>query len=275
MGFIRPNSGDRQPDGPPVPPPPRLMSQPSMAKRKAGGAVETIKTVVYAMLIAVGIRTVAFEPFNIPSGSMIPTLLVGDYLFVSKYSYGYSRFSLPLSPPLFSGRIFGHPPQRGDVAVFKLPRDTSVDYIKRIIGLPGDRIQMKGGQLFINGKQVDRQPDGEYIAEGDGPKMLLKRYIETLPDSGVKHEILKASDDQPLDNTQEYHVPDGYVFAMGDNRDNSLDSRVQNAVGFIPLENLVGRAEFLFFSVDATAPWWEVWEWPFEIRWSRLFTSIT
>jgi signal peptidase I len=246
-----------------------------MAKRKSGGIVETIKTVVYAMLIAIGIRTVAFEPFNIPSGSMIPTLLVGDYLFVSKYSYGYSRFSLPLSPPLFSGRIFGSPPQRGDVAVFKLPRDTSVDYIKRIIGLPGDRIQMKGGQLFINGKQVDRQPDGEYIAEGDGPKMLLKRYVETLPDSGVKHLILKASDDQPLDNTQEYKVPDGYVFAMGDNRDNSLDSRVLNAVGFIPLENLVGRAEFLFFSVDATAPWWEVWEWPFEIRWSRLFTSIT
>jgi signal peptidase I len=245
-----------------------------MAKRKSGGIVETIKTVVYAMLIAIAIRTVAFEPFNIPSGSMIPTLLVGDYLFVSKYSYGYSRFSLPLSPPLFSGRIFGSLPVRGDVAVFKLPRDTSVDYIKRIIGLPGDRIQMKGGQLFINGTQVERTPDGDYVADGDGPKMLLKRYVETLP-GGRQHFILKASDDQPLDNTQEYKVPDGYVFAMGDNRDNSLDSRVQNAVGFIPLENLVGRAEFLFFSVDATAPWWEVWEWPFEIRWSRLFSGIT
>jgi signal peptidase I len=244
-----------------------------MAKRKSGGIVETIKTVVYAMLIAIVIRTVAFEPFNIPSGSMIPTLLVGDYLFVSKYSYGYSRFSLPLSPPLFSGRVFGRLPARGDVAVFKLPRDTSVDYIKRIIGLPGDRIQMKGGQLFINGQQVDRQADGDYVADGDGPKMLLKRYIETLP-GGRQHPILKASDDQPLDNTQEYKVPEGYVFAMGDNRDNSLDSRVLNAVGFIPLENLVGRAEFLFFSVDATAPWWEVWEWPFEIRWSRLFTAI-
>jgi len=245
-----------------------------MAKRKSGGIVETIKTVVYAMLIAIGIRTVAFEPFNIPSGSMIPTLLVGDYLFVSKYSYGYSRFSLPLSPPLFSGRVFGHPPERGDVAVFKLPRDTSVDYIKRIIGLPGDRIQMIHGQLFINGTQVQRDPIGDYVADGDGPKMLLKEYIETLP-GGRRHDILKASDDQPLDNTQEYKVPDGYVFAMGDNRDNSLDSRVQNAVGFIPLENLVGRAEFIFFSVDATAPWWEVWEWPFEIRWSRLFSGIT
>ena len=250
------------------------MSQPSMAKRKSGGIVETIKTVVYAMLIAIGIRTVAFEPFNIPSGSMIPTLLVGDYLFVSKDSYGYSRFSLPLSPPLFSGRIFGHPPERGDVAVFKLPRDTSVDYIKRIIGLPGDRIQMIHGQLFINGTQVQRDPIGDYVADGDGPKMLLKEYVETLP-GGRRHDILKASDDQPLDNTQEYKVPDGYVFAMGDNRDNSLDSRVQNAVGFIPMENLVGRAEFIFFSVDATAPWWEVWEWPFEIRWSRLFSGIT
>jgi signal peptidase I len=244
-----------------------------MAKRKSGGIAETIKTVVYAMLIAIVIRTVAFEPFNIPSGSMIPTLLVGDYLFVSKFSYGYSKYSLPLSPPLFSGRVFGSLPERGDVAVFKLPRDPSVDYIKRIIGLPGDRIQMKGGQLFINGQQVERQPDGDYVAEGDGPKMLLKRYIETLP-GGRQHLILKASDDQPLDNTQEYKVPEGYVFAMGDNRDNSLDSRVLNAVGFIPVENLVGRAEFLFFSVDATSPWWEVWEWPFEIRWSRLFTGI-
>jgi signal peptidase I len=275
VGFIRSTSGDRTPDGPAIRPTPRLMSQPSMAKRKAGGIVETIKTVVYAMLIAIAIRTIAFEPFNIPSGSMIPTLLVGDYLFVSKYSYGYSRYSLPLSPPLFSGRVFGHPPERGDVAVFKLPRDTSVDYIKRIVGLPGDTIQMIHGQLFINGKQVERQPADppEYVAEGDGPKMLLKQYLETLP-GGHEHLILKASDDQPLDNTQEYKVPEGYVFAMGDNRDNSLDSRVLNAVGFIPEENLVGRAEIIFFSVDATAPWWAVWEWPFEIRWSRLFSTI-
>ena len=245
-----------------------------MAKRKSGGIVETVKTVIYAIVIAVVIRTVAFEPFNIPSGSMIPTLLVGDYLFVSKFSYGYSRFSLPsfLQVP-FHGRIFGSLPHRGDVAVFKLPRDNSTDYIKRIVGLPGDRIQMIHGQLFINGEQVPRQPDGDYIAEGDGPKMLLKRYIESLP-NGAKHPILKASDDQPLDNTQEYKVPDGYVFAMGDNRDNSLDSRVLNAVGFVPVENLVGRAEFIFFSIDATSPWWEVWEWPFEIRWWRLFTGI-
>ncbi|MBV9747619.1 MAG: signal peptidase I [Acetobacteraceae bacterium] len=243
------------------------------AARKSGGLLENVKTIVYAALIAVLIRTVLFEPFNIPSGSMIPTLLVGDYLFVSKYSYGYSRFSFPFSPPLFSGRVLGSLPRRGDVAVFKLPRDTSVDYIKRIIGLPGDRIQMRAGELYINGTQVQREPVGDYTATGDGPPMELKRYQETLP-NGVKHSILKASDDGPLDNTQDYTVPDGYVFAMGDNRDNSLDSRVLNAVGYIPVENLVGRAEFIFFSVDAEAPWWEVWEWPLEIRWGRLFTGI-
>jgi len=250
------------------------MAQNITARRTSGGLAENVKTIVYAILIAVAIRTVAFEPFNIPSGSMIPTLLVGDYLFVSKYSYGYSHYSLPLSPPLFHGRIFGQLPQRGDVAVFKLPRDPSQDYIKRIIGLPGDRIQMKAGQLYINGEMVKRRPAGEYIAEGDGPRMLLKRYLEILP-GGREHYILKATDDGPLDNTQEYKVPEGYVFAMGDNRDNSLDSRVLNAVGFVPVENLVGRAEFIFLSIGGSASLWEFWEWPFEIRWRRLFTGIS
>ena len=247
-----------------------------MAKRTNDGWLENIKTLLFAGLIAIGIRTVAYEPFNIPSGSMIPTLLVGDYLFVSKFSYGYSRYSLPFSPPLFSGRIFGRLPDRGDVAVFKLPRDNSTDYIKRIVGLPGDRMQMRGGQLYINGQMLPRQPAGEFIAEGEGMRMQLRRYIETLP-NGVKHPILKASDDQPLDNTPEYVVPAGNVFAMGDNRDNSLDSRVmdpRNGVGFVPVENLVGRAEFIFFSIDARYPWWQIWQWPFEIRWSRLFSGV-
>ncbi len=244
-----------------------------MTSRSTGTLLENVKTIVYAGLIAIGIRTVAFEPFNIPSGSMIPTLLVGDYLFVSKYSYGYSKYSLPLSPPLFSGRIFGKVPVRGDVAVFKLPKDNATDYIKRIVGLPGDTIQMRGGQLYINGTMVNRVADGDAIADGDGPRMLLKRYIETLP-NGRKHPILKASDNEQLDNTPLYAIPQGYVFAMGDNRDNSSDSRVMNSVGFIPLENLVGRAEFIFFSIDATSPWWAVWDWPFEIRWSRIFSGI-
>jgi len=244
-----------------------------MAKKKSGGWLESLKTIVYAGLIAIGIRTVAFEPFNIPSGSMIPTLLVGDYLFVSKYSYGYSRYSMPFGPDLFEGRIFGRLPERGDVAVFKLPRDTSQDYIKRIIGLPGDRIQVRNGILHVNGQAVKREFLGPYVAEGDGPRLTVRLFREILP-NGVAHQIIEQSDDGPLDNTPEFRVPDGYLFAMGDNRDNSLDSRVQNAVGFVPVQNLVGRAEFIFFSVDGSAAWWEVWAWPFAIRWGRLLTGV-
>ncbi len=153
----------------------------SKPKRAQHALVENIKTLVYAGLIAVAVRTVAFEPFNIPSGSMIPTLLVGDYLFVSKYSYGYSRFSLPFSPPLFSGRIFESVPDRGDVAVFKYPRDNSTDYIKRIIGLPGDRVQMRQGQLYINGQLCARTPMGTFEAKDAGIRMALARFQETLP----------------------------------------------------------------------------------------------
>jgi signal peptidase I len=245
-----------------------------MAKKKSGGGwLESAKTVVYAALIAIGIRTVAFEPFNIPSGSMIPTLLVGDYLFVSKYSYGYSRYSLPFGPNLFEGRIFGRLPSRGDVAVFKLPRDTSQDYIKRVIGLPGDRVQVRGGLLYLNGQQVRREFLGPYVVEGDGPRLSVRLYRETLPND-VSHQIIEQTDDGPLDNTQEFRVPEGFLFCMGDNRDNSLDSRVQNAVGFVPVQNLVGRAEFIFFSVDGSAAWWEVWAWPMSIRWGRLFTGV-
>ena len=241
-----------------------------------GSAFEFVKTIVYAVLIALLLRTLAFEPFNIPSGSMIPTLLIGDYLFVSKYSYGYSRFALPFSPNVFSGRIFGSLPKRGDVVVFKLPRDTSIDYIKRIVGLPGDTVQVKAGQLFINGQQVPRQYAGDYTVEGDGPRMEDKEYTETLPGggSGAKHLVIKEFDQGGMNDTEEYHVPPGYVFAMGDNRDNSEDSRYLNEVGFIPVENLVGKAQIIFFSIDAQAPWWEFWEWPFEIRWSRLLSAI-
>jgi signal peptidase I len=245
----------------------------SMAKRKSGTLVENVKTIVYAVLIAVVIRTFAYEPFNIPSGSMIPTLLIGDYLFVSKFSYGYSHYSLPFAPPLFSGRIFGRLPTRGDVAVFKYPRDDTVDYIKRIVGLPGDHIQVKQGQLYINGTLVPREPAGEYAANEDGIRMALRRYLETLP-GGVQHYVVKENDEGEMNNTQEYVVPPDHVFAMGDNRDNSADSRFVNGVGFVPVENLVGRAEIIFFSIDAQAPFWQFWEWPFEIRWSRLLMSI-
>ena len=251
----------------------------TMAKKRAqGGWIESLKTIVYAALIAVGIRTVAFEPFNIPSGSMIPTLQVGDYLFVSKYSYGYSRASLPFGLNLFSGRILGSLPARGDVAVFKLPRDGVTDYIKRIVGLPGDRLQMRGGQLFINGQLVPRELQGPYVVEGDGPRMTVRRFRETLPPSAGAaaraHDILEISDDGPFDNTAEFVVPANHVFAMGDNRDNSLDSRATSAVGFVPVDNLVGRAEFIFFSWDGSANWYEVWNWPFAVRWGRIFSGV-
>jgi signal peptidase I len=250
-------------------------------KKASGGLLETVKTVVYAVLIALVVRSVAYEPFNIPSGSMIPTLLVGDYLFVSKFSYGYSRYSLPFGLPLFSGRIylpFSHLPQRGDVAVFKLPTDTSTDYIKRIVGLPGDHIQMRHGNLYINDQQVPRRPIGDFVYEDGGTTILLHQYIEALPrgpgEPPLDHPIIKVGDDGPLDNTPVYDVPAGHYFAMGDNRDNSQDSRVLSAVGYIPVENLVGNAEFLFFSTDGSARWWEIWKWPFAVRYRRLFHGV-
>src|SRR5882724_5985141 len=233
---------------------------------KAGGWGETIRTVVYAVLIALVVRTFAIEPFNIPSGSMIPTLLVGDYHFVSKYSYGYSKHSFPFSMGLFSGRIFGQPPERGDVAVFKYPGDQGqgvnrTDYIKRIVGLPGDRIQVTNGVLHINGTPVER----------------------------LRITVLEYTDNGMADNTPEFLVPAGNYFVMGDNRDDSLDSRTRlmlrdfsgstrdrDQLGwYVPAENLVGRAEFIFFSHDPSAAGWlEPWKWPQAIRFSRFFMAI-
>lgn len=246
-----------------------------MRDEKEGEFWETVRIVFYAILLSIVFRTFAYEPFNIPSSSMVPTLLVGDYLFVSKLSYGYSRYSLPFGLPLIPGRIFFTPPERGDVAVFKLPRDNNTDYIKRIIGLPGDRIQVKEGRLYINGEVVERKRIGEYVIRnkgGDFKSMPL--YIETLP-NGRSHRIIEISDEMTLDNTDEFLVPEGHYFAMGDNRDNSMDSRVFAGVGFVPEVNLVGRAERLFFSQDGSAKVWQFWKWPFAIRYGRLFQEIT
>ena len=246
----------------------------SMQKNKSGGIGETIKTVVYAVVIAFGVRTFAYEPFNIPSGSMIPTLLVGDYLFVSKFSYGYSRYTVAFGAPLFDGRLFYTKPERGDVAVFKLPRDNKTDYIKRIIGLPGDRIQVIGGILHINGEAVKRERVEDFVTTDQfGRQVRVAQYVETLP-NGRKHNIIEESDSGSLDNTQVYTVPENHFFAMGDNRDNSLDSRVSSMVGFVPVENLVGRAEFLFFSIDEGSSFWEFWKWPWSVRFGRVFDGV-
>jgi signal peptidase I len=243
----------------------------SEGRRKESRLAEGTRVVVHALLIALVIRTLLFQPFSIPSGSMKGTLLVGDHLFVSQYSYGYSRYSLPFSPPLFSGRIFGAVPERGDVVVFRLPREPSTDYIKRVIGLPGDRIQMIGGLLHINGVAVKRERVGNFIDDEDG--RAVRRWRETLP-NGVTYEALDLQDNGFLDNTREYVVPPGHYFMMGDNRDNSVDSRVLSAVGYVPFENLVGKAQIIFFSIGDGVPVWHVWSWPWSVRWSRLFTIV-
>ncbi len=244
-----------------------------MNKKKSGGLGETIKTIVYAFLIAIVIRTFAYEPFRIPSGSMIPTLLVGDYLFVSKFSYGYSQYSFPLALIPFSGRVGFTEPERGDVVVFKEPQDTTVDFIKRVIGLPGDTVQVINGILHINGEPVERQRMEDYVQRDPSGSVLRQtQYSETLP-NGVTHPILEIHGDTYfLDNTRPFKVPEGHYFMMGDNRDSSQDSRAQ--VGFVQAENLVGRAEFIFFSHDGSAALWEIWKWPSAIRWDRFFKGI-
>jgi len=256
-----------------------IVSGGSVRKQESFG--EMIRTIVYALLIALLIRTLAVEPFNIPSGSMSPTLLTGDYVFVSKFSYGYSRHSLPIAPGFLHGRIFGSLPKRGDVAVFINPH-TGDDYIKRIVGLPGDKIQVSNGILIINGELSKRERIGDYLEEEwseryDEPEHVLRyHYIETMP-NGVKHDILgdvvsQPEDSAPQDNTDVFEVPAGHFFAMGDNRDNSEDSRL--GLGYVPVENLVGRADRRFISLTAGAHLWEFWKWPWTLRVSRFFGPI-
>jgi len=253
------------------------------------GHSETAKVIIHALILAMVVRILFFQPFNIPSGSMKATLLIGDYLFVSKYSYGYSTYSfphgidisplgyrinIPILPKLFSGRIFGAEPKRGDVVVFKWPRDNETDYIKRVIGLPGDEVQMQNGVLFINGKEVPKVRIADWVTPEEG---RIAQFEETLP-NGVKYKVLDLEPNSTWDTTVPYKVPAGHYFMMGDNRDNSNDSRNQNpltgGVGFVPYENLVGKAQMIFFSAnysaDDTYVWLKPWKWPFHTRWSRV-----
>lgn len=267
-----------------------IESADTMAKaaKQDGGIVETIKTVVYALLIAGVFRTLFFQPFWIPSESMKDTLLIGDFVFVNKMAYGYSRYSCPFAMCPINGRILASDPERGDVVVFRHPVNGS-DFVKRLIGLPGDKIQVKNGILFINGAEVPQVPDGIFQevmepqgsmknrprcangAVGDGAICEKPRFRETLP-NGVVHDVLNIENDGYADNTDVFTVPEGEYFFMGDNRDNSMDSRfAQSAggVGFVPAEFLIGRADRIIFS-SAGASMLYFWTW----RADRFFKAV-
>jgi signal peptidase I len=268
---------------------------------KAGAVkefIEIVKTVAYALGIALVLRVLLFQPFTIPSASMEPNLLQGDYIIVSKYSYGWSKHSIPFSPPLFKGRILGKTPKRGDIIVFKLPRDPNIDYIKRLIGLPGDKVQVRGGVVYINGKALARKELPSALVDTGYTTVRAGRFEETNPE-GRKYVTQDYGPDSEADNTGVYVVPENCYFFMGDNRDNSLDSRfdpgmafksgagacrwdynndqyigMQEGVGFVPAENLVGRAQLILLSWNAEAHLFKPWTWFTDARTNRFFRVL-
>lgn len=291
-----------------------------MSKKPKNRMREWFDTLFYGILIAIGFRSLFLEPFNIPSGSMIPSLHIGDHIFVTKWSYGYSRYSFPFgSWHLWNGRIFGSEPKVGDVIVFRNPKNESLDYVKRLIGVPGDVIQVKQGRLYINGKMLERRNPTEYIVAVlprslrsigyhqnnitvKGNKVLVDgapadfdytieyksdrqcriqpgmcgvfhatKYTEVLP-NGVEHDIIEYSDNEYLDNTTEFLVPDGHYFFIGDNRDNSNDSRAD--VGFVPRENVLGHVGFIWYSHNYASPMLAFWNWNSKMRWDRFGKKV-
>jgi signal peptidase I len=273
----------------------RPMASAAKTKNKES-TVSLLRFVLFVALIALGLRSLIAAPFNIPSGSMLPTLYIGDYLVVSKWPYGFSRYSFPFGFPAFEGRIFSHLPKRGDVVVFRHPTEDA-DLIKRVIGLPGDRVEVRGGVLVLNGRAVPRRPlppakiaispNSPCRAVAPAPPMVVvtgrqgfcvyRAYLETLPD-GPSYTVLDQLSDGPADDFPETTVPAGHVFLMGDNRDDSLDSRFpsfEGGVGMVPIENLIGRASFTFWSTDGSASYLEPWTWFSALRARRIGAGYT
>ncbi len=240
-------------------------------QEKKSGFFKNALGILTAVFLALLIRSFLFEPYNIPSSSMVPTLLVGDYLFISKYPYGYSKHSFPYSIPFIpKDRIMGKQPQRGDVVIFKEPTHNRTDYIKRVIGLPGDTIEMRGGRLYINGTVVPRTFKAYEDWTTEQGLMHYTRYEETLP-NGVVHDIYELSDTMRYDDVGPFTILPNHYFMMGDNRDNSADSR---AFGQVPFQNLEGRAEFIFYSTNGGGYFFQFWKWPDMLRFNRFFTGI-
>ena len=240
-------------------------------EKKNNNFFSNLKSIGIAVFIALIIRSFIAEPFNIPSGSMKPNLLVGDFIFVSKWSYGYSRHSLPFSIPIIPKKIFHKMPNRGDVVVFKTLQDNRTDYIKRVIGLPGDKVKIINGQIFLNNKLVVRKKMKDFIDRDKyAQTKRARKYKEYL--DNLTFDVLDIMDNGIVDNTELFVVPEDYFFVMGDNRDNSQDSRFKT-VGFIPVNNLVGKARFIFFSLE-NSRFLEIWKWPNAIRGSRIFSTI-